>query len=177
MHPLDKFTHCPICGSRRFEINDEKSKRCSNCGFAYYLNPSASNAALIVNDNDELLVVTRKKEPCKGQLDLPGGFYDIGETAEQGVAREVKEETGLTVAHSRFLYGYPNTYLYSGFTVYTLDLFFYCEVKDFTTLAAHDDAASFRWIPIRQLQPELFAFASIRKAVKRFMNEYRQYDQ
>ena len=84
MHPLDKFRYCPACGSKHFEIQDEKSKKCENCGFEYYLNPSAANVALIVNDKDELLVATRKKEPAKGTLDLPGGFADIGETAEEG---------------------------------------------------------------------------------------------
>lgn len=174
MHPLDKFCHCPVCGSARFYINDEKSKRCADCGFEYYLNPSAANAAIIINKRNELLAITRKKDPCKGLLDLPGGFYDIGETAGEGIAREVKEETGLTVKHSSFLYAFPNTYLYSDFTVHTLDFFFYCEVDDFTPLAAHDDAATLRWIPIEQLQPRLFAFASIREALEKFKGEHSQ---
>lgn len=44
---------------------------------------------------------------------------------EEGVAREVREETGLQVVEATYLFSLPNTYLYSGFLVHTLDLFFY----------------------------------------------------
>ena len=47
------------------------------------MNPSAANAAFIVNEREELLVVIRKKEPAKGTYDLPGGFADEEETAEE----------------------------------------------------------------------------------------------
>lgn len=172
MHVLDKFHYCPVCGSADFEPSTVKSKRCRHCGFEYFLNPSAANAALIMNGRDELLVITRKNDPAKGTLDLPGGFYDLGETAAQGLAREVKEETGLTVVSSRLLFSYTNTYLYSGFTVHTLDFFFLCRVKDFTALSAHDDAASYEWVAVRNLCPERFGLDSIRRAVVRFQQDF-----
>ena len=93
MHVLDKFKYCPVCGSNRFMEHDEKSKRCTSCGFVYYLNPSAATVALIENERGELLVVRRGKEPAKGTLDLPGGFSDMEETSEEGVAREVMEDS------------------------------------------------------------------------------------
>ena len=96
-HVLDKFKFCPVCGSQHFEINNFKSKKCKDCGFTYYLNPSSATVAFILNEKEELLVVRRKNEPAKGTLDLPGGFVDMDETGEEGVAREVKEETGLEV--------------------------------------------------------------------------------
>ena len=64
MHPLDKFKYCPICGSSHFEEQDEKSKRCNECGFEYYMKPSSANVALILNEKEELLVVRREKEPA-----------------------------------------------------------------------------------------------------------------
>lgn len=96
-HPLAQFLYCPECGSPHFEVNNEKSKKCTDCGFVYYFNPSAATVALILNEKNELLVCQRAKEPAKGTLDLPGGFIDMNETGEEGVAREVLEETGLKV--------------------------------------------------------------------------------
>lgn len=98
MHVLEKFRYCPVCGSKHFEPQDEKSKKCENCGFEYYLNPSASVAAFILNDEGELLTVRRKHSPGKGMLDLPGGFADIGETIHEALVREVKEETNLEIS-------------------------------------------------------------------------------
>ena len=48
-HPFSQFKYCPKCGSVHFEINNEKSKRCANCEFVYYFNPSAATVALIMN--------------------------------------------------------------------------------------------------------------------------------
>lgn len=169
MHPLEKFKYCPMCGSKHFEVQDWKSKKCANCGFEYYLNPSASTAAFILNDKDELLVLTRRKDPARGTLDLPGGFADIGETAEQGVAREVKEETGLDVKEAKYLFSYPNVYIYSGFEVKTLDAFFLCRVDDFSTLHAGDDASQAQWIPLKDIHTELFGMRSIRQALYEFI--------
>ena len=87
MHPLEKFRFCPVCGSSHFRDNDNKSKRCENCGFEYYINPSSAVAAFIQDSEKKLLVVIRAKEPGKGTIDLPGGFCDIGERLEQAIVR------------------------------------------------------------------------------------------
>ena len=86
-HPLSQFKYCPKCGSAHFEVHNEKSKQCADCGFVYYFNPSSATVALILNERDEQLVCRRAKEPAKGTLDLPGGFIDMTETGEEGVAR------------------------------------------------------------------------------------------
>lgn len=167
-HPLEKFTHCPICGSSDFIINNFKSKRCLNCDFVYYMNISAATAAFITNDKQELLVVRRGKEPAKGTLDLPGGFVDCHETAEDGIRREVKEETNLDITDCKYLFSLPNIYPYSGFDVHTLDLFFECKFDESCNLMANDDAAELQWIPVSKLNPADFGLRSISKAVEIF---------
>lgn len=170
-HVLDKFKFCPVCGSEHFEINNIKSKKCKDCGFTYYLNPSSATVALIINEKDELLVVRRKNEPAKGKLDLPGGFVDMDETGEQGMAREVKEETGLDATEVKYLFSFPNLYLYSGFMVHTLDMFYRVKVKDLTHVEAMDDAAAYDWIALDKLNPEEFGFDSIRQGLVKFLQE------
>ena len=139
-HPFESFHYCPRCGAR-FVRHNEKAYHCEGCGFVYYFNPSAATVAVIVNERDELLVCVRAKEPAKGTLDLPGGFCDMHESAEEGVAREVLEETGMRVTETKYLFSLPNTYLYSGFVVHTIDAFFLCSVPQGSMPIAHDDVA------------------------------------
>lgn len=174
MHPLELFNYCPKCGSSHFEENDEKSKICASCGFVYYFNASAAVVAFILNGKGELLVCRRGKEPAEGTLDLPGGFIDLYETAEEGIAREIREETGLEMTEAKYLFTLPNTYLYSGFLVHTLDLFFLCRVKDDSCLLAMDDVADSFWMPLEQICTEEFGLDSIRKGVGRFLEGYKK---
>lgn len=169
MHVLDKFKHCPCCGSSEFVINDYKSKRCTSCGFIYYLNPSSAVAAFILNTNNELLVVVRKNDPKKNTFDLPGGFVDIDETIELALSREIKEETNLTLTSSHLLFTLPNHYKYSGFDVPTLDTFFIVQVKNDKELKAGDDAKDVIWIPIDKIDYRQFGLYSIRKAICKFI--------
>lgn len=170
-HPLSQFRYCPKCGSSRFDIHNEKSRQCTDCGFVYYFNPSSATVAFIVNSRDELLVCRRAKEPAKGTLDLPGGFVDLYETGEEGVIREVKEETGLQVVRTRYLFSLPNLYVYSGFTVHTLDMFFCCEVEDTLHYKAMDDAAALFFVPLKDIRPEEFGLGSIRRGLQLFLDK------
>lgn len=170
-HPLALFRFCPRCGGK-FCINNEKSSRCEHCGFVYYFNPSAATVAVIINEKEELLVCRRAKEPAKGTLDLPGGFCDMHESAEEGVAREVLEETGCKVTHAEFLFSLPNTYLYSGFLVHTIDSFFRCRLDKYDNVSANDDVAECLWVPLKEIEPNDFGLDSIREGIKRFARIY-----
>lgn len=100
-HPLRLFQFCPKCGSGHFIENNKQSKRCETCGFVLYFNPKGAVVGIITNEKGDILVCRRAKEPAKGMLDLPGGFMDSFETAEEAIAREIKEETGLTITNSK----------------------------------------------------------------------------
>ena len=174
MHVLEKFRYCPVCGSSSFEEQDDKSKRCKRCGFEYYLNPSAAVAAFVLNSKGQLLTLRRRKAPARGMLDLPGGFADIGETIDEALLREVREETGLTVTEFEFFTTLPNRYEYSGIVVPTLDSFFICKVSNETELQANDDAEEALWLDLEDVHTEEFGLRSIRHALSTFLQKYRK---
>ncbi len=59
--------------------------------------PIVGVGAVVIRDDNHLLMVRRGKEPAKGLWSLPGGRLEHGEYIADAVAREVKEETGLDV--------------------------------------------------------------------------------
>ncbi len=171
MHFSELFTHCPTCGSNNFPQNNEKSKRCKSCGFVFYVNPSAAVAAFIINEAGDLLVCKRGKEPEKGTWDLPGGFVDGNETAENALIREVNEELQAKVIDYKYIFSLPNLYEYSGMTIPTLDLFFICKISNDDKLIASDDVADCFFVPIKDIKTDYFGLKSIKKGVGIFLKK------
>jgi len=58
--------------------------------------PVVGVGAVIV-DGNRVVLVKRAHEPLKGEWSLPGGSVEVGETLEEAVAREAREETGLVI--------------------------------------------------------------------------------
>lgn len=168
---LERFAFCPVCGKAEFRPNSAKSLLCKGCGFELFMNPAAATVAVIFDNEGRMLVVRRRRDPARGTLDLPGGFCDMGETAEEGVCREVKEETGLHVDTTEFLFSQPNLYHYSGLDIPTTDLFFRCHIdSDAHSAHAMDDAAECLWIKSNEIKPEEFGLKSIRQGIERLIN-------
>lgn len=174
------FKFCPVCGSSHWAEHNAKSKHCADCGFTYYANPLSATAAFILRPSSsdspkgeemEMLVVRRAKEPAKGTLDLPGGFVDMDETGEQGIIREIQEETGLSVTAVDYLFSIPNHYVYSDMELHTLDMFYCVYVGPDAEAFAADDAAECQWLPLSSVRAEDFGLHSISQGVRRFITK------
>lgn len=165
-HPLKAFEFCPRCGSKHFDVSGERSRQCADCGFTYYANASASTAAIITNSKGKILLTTRAFEPAKGKLDLPGGFVDMNETAEEALIRELKEELNIEVTNPIYLFSLPNEYNFSDITIHTLDMFFKVEVDDNAKFTADDDVASAQFYNLKLVNIEEIGLNSIKKAIK-----------
>ena len=171
MHLLDRFKYCPACGSKNFLENDFKSKHCKDCGFTYYLNASGATAAFILNSKGELLVARRANEPARGTLDLPGGFVDPGESIEDGMMREIKEETGAKAVKVEYAFSQYNWYEYSGMQIPTCDAFFYVTLEEDSAVTPADDCEELIWMSLDKINPANFGLTSIRLAVERLLCE------
>jgi NAD+ diphosphatase len=119
--------YCPKCGAAALRAVGAKLLRCQACGFELYMNPAAAVAGVIRDEQGRVLVLVRGAEPGKGRWDLPGGFVDPDETAEDALRREVREELGLEVTTLRYVGSWPNAYEYMGVRYRTVDAGFVCE--------------------------------------------------
>ncbi|HOT72346.1 MAG TPA: NUDIX domain-containing protein [Anaerohalosphaeraceae bacterium] len=164
------FQYCPLCSARALKVHKKSAFVCTECGLEFYLNVAAAVAALIEDEQGRLLAVVRACKPKEGMLDLPGGFVDPGETAEEALRREVMEELGLQVEDERYFGSAPNRYLYKGVLYATEDLAFVCKVSDFSPLQKKEaEIRQVLFLRPEEIQPERFAFDSIRQ----FLQKYR----
>ncbi len=117
------FNHCPNCRIPEIFFDGTKEFRCQECSFTYFHNTAAA-VGVILEYGEQIVLLKRNREPAKGKLDLPGGFVDPGESAEEAVRREVREELYMDLGALKYLSSYSNTYEYKGVTYTTCDLFF-----------------------------------------------------
>ena len=113
--------------------------------------PAPSCHALI-RQGEQILLVQRKRPPFAGCWSLPGGSVELGETVEEALIREVREETGLEVRVSRLL-GYADGIQRDpeGRVQYHhVILYFEAHVTG-GRLQAADDAAQVAWVSLNLL--------------------------
>jgi ADP-ribose pyrophosphatase YjhB (NUDIX family) len=103
--PTSIFEHsepryCQHCGTaltvRLLENEGRQRLACSQCGFIHYLNPRVVTNVLPERAG-RVLLLRRAIEPSYGKWTFPGGYLELGESAEEGAEREAMEEVGLTV--------------------------------------------------------------------------------
>ncbi len=117
------------------------------------LHPRPSCHAVIPDETGQRLVlIQRACEPYRGWWGLPGGAVELGETVEEALRREVREETGLEIAVDRLLtlkdaIGRDDE---QGITYHFVILFFSARLLG-GRLRAGDDAASAEWVPVSEL--------------------------
>lgn len=126
------------------------SEPCPDCG--RFANRGLTIDAVIIKDG-KLLLVKRGAEPFKGFWATPGGFVEWDETVEDAVAREVKEETGLTVKRTKLVGVFSSP---SRHPKQVITIFYLAETEDGTAIAG-DDADDVQWFALDNL-PEQLAF-------------------
>lgn len=168
---MSYFKFCPNCASQNIEFENHRRFECFDCGMVYFQNVAAA-VAVILERNDEILFTVRNIDPKLGMLDLPGGFTDPDESAEETCARELKEELGLEMDLKFFRYfkSQPNNYLYRGIPYKTEDLVFIVEFPENAELELEEsEIKSVRWIKKSEINLDEIGFDSLRNAVKEYI--------
>lgn len=163
------FNYCPSCGSRDIHFYNMKEFRCEACSFTFFQNVAAA-AAVVLECEGKILAIRRGLEPQKGKLDLPGGFLDPGETAEDGLKREIKEELHIDLKELKYIGSYPNIYKYKGVLYHTCDLFFYSKVDTLPADFNRTEIEELVLIDPKNIPADKFAFESTKKGLELFVN-------
>ncbi len=104
-----RFTFCPHCGTKLIgkEIGDEGViPYCESCNIPLWDMITTSIIAAVVNEYDEVALL-RQNYVSATKYVCVAGIMKIGESAEETVIREVKEEIGQDVDRLEFISSYP----------------------------------------------------------------------
>lgn len=162
------WRYCPNCGSEQLARRDPKLFSCPSCQFVYYRNVASAVAGIIEFEN-RIILTKRAKDPEKGKLDLPGGFVDYDETAENALIREVKEELNIWVTDVRYLTSASNKYLYKNVEYPVLDLLFICRPVSLDEITPRDDVCQYFLVNPRDIQMDELAFDSTRVGLTHYL--------
>jgi mutator protein MutT len=146
-----QYLHCPWCGERLGPA-EGNSQVCGACGEPTWQNAKPCGCAILVRDDGRVLLTRRAIEPFFGMWDVPGGFLEPDETPEQGVARELLEETGLEVEPHEWFGAFLVPYGDGPGTRMVLNLVWLARVVGGMPQAA-DDVSELGWFTRDQLPP------------------------
>jgi NAD+ diphosphatase len=164
---------CPRCGKQSLSSQDQYLYTCSTCNFLFYMNTAGTVVSVIRNDQHQILMTVRGEEPGAGTLDLPGGFIDRYETAEEALLREVKEELNLRIKEYQFLFSAHNRYPYRDILYHTIDFFFLCRAVNPEEITPSDEIREYRFVRLEEIKIEEIGFPSIRNGIIRLRERVR----
>ncbi len=129
---------------------------------------------ILTNDENHVLLLRRNCDPGKGKLGMPGGFVDIGETAEQAAIRETFEEVGLSTHNLRYIVTFPNSYVHQSVEIPVLDIFFTGQIATpgESMKLAEAEVSEADWFPLTDSVLHEIAFESNRLALLEFKRTF-----
>jgi NAD+ diphosphatase len=108
---------CGRCGIRMHVRPTERSKECPRCGLLHF--PRLAPAIIVLIERGDHLLLARSTRFATGMYSVLAGFVEPGESLEEAVEREIREEVGLSVRDLRYFGSQPWPFPHSlmiGFT-------------------------------------------------------------
>jgi NAD+ diphosphatase len=109
--------YCGRCGQKTDSLTEERAKRCPACGFISY--PRLSPAVITAVFKDDKILLSHNVNYPGNRHSINAGFVEPGETLEDCIHREIREEVGIEVKNIKYFgsqpWPFPNS-LMLGFT-------------------------------------------------------------
>ena len=106
---------CGGCGSKLQLDDEELAMFCSDCGEKYY--PQIAPAIIVAIRRDERILMVKSKRSLSSFYGLIAGYVEAGETLEEAVHREVREESNLEIKNVKYVksqsWPFPNSQMFA----------------------------------------------------------------
>ncbi|MGL0821966.1 NADH pyrophosphatase [Vibrio vulnificus] len=104
-HMTQTMRFCPQCGGRNHLNHNQLAMQCGECRTLHY--PRIFPCIIVAVRKQQHILLAQHPRHRSGMYTVIAGFVEVGETLEQCVAREVKEETGIEVTNIRYFGSQP----------------------------------------------------------------------
>jgi len=159
---------CGKCGTPAEHASSERAKICPECDAVYY--PKISPAVIVAVKKGDKLLLARNKKRKLGFFSVLAGFVEPGETLEECVSREVREETGIELKNIKYFasqpWPFPNA-LMIGFTA---------DYASGEIRADNEEIAEAAWFTKDNLPPIPGRISIARKLIDAFLDEQNKAD-
>jgi NADH pyrophosphatase NudC (nudix superfamily) len=157
------YTYCPNCAVELVDadLGGRVRRKCPSCDFVFWDNPTPVVAAIV--EHEGKVILTRNTGWPEKWHGIVAGFFEKGETPEQGVLREVKEELGLDGEIVRFV-GY-----YS-FEQMNQIIFVY-HIRAEGEIVIGDELEALKALPPEEIHPWSLGTGS---ALKEWLEKYKE---
>ena len=105
VHWHGRHPYCSVCGSATAPEKAGWARRCGSCDAEHF--PRVDPVAIMLAEHRGRVLVGRQHSWPEGRYSALAGFIEPGETIEEAVAREIKEEAGVTVHSVRYVMSQP----------------------------------------------------------------------
>lgn len=162
------YKFCPKCGGKLEikKIGAGEVPVCLGCGFKFWQNSKPTVSAIILNDQNEVLLAKRSSSFKYGLWGAPGGFLENGEDLVEGLTREVDEEIGVKVeVGDNISYMIELDLRDESGDLYDLNLQYKCQIVSGEPKALHE-TSEIKWFKKQDIPWDQIAFPGITKALK-----------
>ncbi|WP_162045442.1 NAD(+) diphosphatase [Vibrio taketomensis] len=104
-HMSQSMRFCPLCGGRNHLNHTQLAMQCGQCRTLHY--PRIFPCIIVAVRKQDQILLAQHPRHRNGMYTVIAGFLEVGETLEQCVAREIKEETGIEVTNIRYFGSQP----------------------------------------------------------------------
>lgn len=157
--------YCCLCaGELQQHTVEVIARECTVCGHVHYP-PISPCIIVLVTKDDQCLLAHASKYPA-GRFSTLAGFIEPGETAEQAVVREVKEEVGIEVGNIRYIKSQSWPFPHS------LMLGFFADYLSGDLVPDGDEILEARWFKPDELPDLPPGFSISRQLIEAFVKQY-----
>ena len=157
---------CSRCGAPTVQRETERSKECPRCGQIHF--PRLAPAVIVRVERGNQILMARSRHFAPGMFSVLAGFVEPGETLEEAVAREVKEESGIRVKNIRYFGSQPWPFPHS------LMIGFTAEYAGGEIVLEDSELEAAGWYTAENLPPQPGKISIARKLINDFVEKQKK---